>query len=338
MQSVRSSLPACPAPGRAPRPAGRLPVGRGLLYVAFAATSWGTTGPCADLIMRGSGLGPVALTFWRTAGGLVLLLAVRVVMPRRTGAARPARPYEPLPGRCARLFVTGVGLTVFQAAYFAAVEATGVTVGTVVTLGAAPVLAALGGRLFMGERLGAGGRSAVSGVFAGLAVLMLGNDGTGAVRPAGVGLALLSAAGYAVVTVHGRHVGRAGRASDPFTTTLTSFAVSAVCLLPLAAAEGLWPHTRELGRTLAMTAYLVSVPTAFAYALFFAGLAVVRATTVTVITLLEPVTAAVVAVLLLGERLTAATALGTVVLLCAVAGLAVAETRAPVAAEPVRAR
>ncbi|MEV6669334.1 EamA family transporter [Streptomyces sp. NPDC051162] len=337
MQSVRSALPSCPSSGAAPRPAGRLPVGRGLLYVAFAATSWGTTGPCADLIMRGSGLGPIALTFWRTAGGLVLLLAVRVLMPRRTAAAgtRPARPYEPLPSRCVRLFVTGAGLTVFQAAYFAAVAATGVTVGTVVTLGAAPVLAALGGRLFMGERLGAAGRSAVSGVFAGLAVLMLGNGGTGAVRPAGVGLALLSAAGYAVVTVHGRHVGRAGRASDPFTTTLTSFAVSAVCLLPLAAAEGLWPHTRELGRTLAMTAYLVSVPTALAYALFFAGLAVVRAATVTVVTLLEPVTAAVIAVLLLGERLTAATALGTAVLLCAVAGLAVAETRAPVVPEPV---
>ncbi|MFI1180338.1 DMT family transporter [Streptomyces sp. NPDC020799] len=338
MRSAPSSLPSCPSSGTPPRPAGRLPVGRGLLYVAFAATSWGTTGPCADLIMRASGLGPVALTFWRTAGGLVLLLAFRALMPRRTGAARPARPYEPLLSRCARLLVTGLGLTVFQAAYFAAVDATGVTVGTVVTLGAAPVLAALGGRLFMGERLGAGGRLAVSGVFAGLAVLLLGNDGTGAVRPAGVGLALLSAAGYAVVTVHGRHVGRTGRAHDPFTTTLTSFAVSAACLLPLAAAEGLWPHTRELGGTLAMTAYLVSVPTALAYALFFAGLAVVRATTVTVITLLEPVTAAVVAVLLLGERLTAATALGTAVLLCAVAGLAVAETRAPVVPGPVRAR
>ncbi|MEU5428553.1 EamA family transporter [Streptomyces olivoreticuli] len=337
MQSVPSSLSSCPSSGRAPRTARRLPVARGLLYVAFAATSWGTTGPCADLIMGSSGLGPMALTFWRTAGGLVLLLVVRALMPRRTrpDGAHAARTHETTRSRCARLLVTGAGLTVFQAAYFAAVQATGVTVGTVVTLGAAPVLAALGGRLFMGERLGAGGRPAVSGAFAGLAVLLLGNDGTGAVRPAGVGLALLSAAGYAVVTVHGRHVGRTGRASDPFTTTLTSFAVSAACLLPLAAVEGLWPHTRELGRTLAMTAYLVSVPTALAYALFFAGLAVVRATTVTVVTLLEPVTAAVIAVLLLGEHLTAATALGTAVLLCAVAGLAVAETRVPAVTEPV---
>ncbi|MGW1076974.1 DMT family transporter [Streptomyces sp. NPDC002537] len=337
-RSVPSSFPSRPSPdgspGGNPRPAQGLPVRRGLLCVAFAAASWGTTGATADLVMGDSGLGPVALTFWRTAGGLVLLLLARALLSRRAGRAdiRATRPYEPRPRRLARLLVTGAGLTVFQAAYFAAVAGTGVAVGTVVTLGAAPVLVALGGRVFMGERLGAGGRSAVSGAFAGLAVLMLGNGGTGTVRPAGVALALLSAAGYALLTLYARHSGREGRAADPFTTTLTSFAVSTVCLLPLAAAEGLWPHTRELARTLGLMAYLVAVPTALAYALFFAGLVVVRATTATVITLLEPVTAAVIAVLLLGERLTAATALGTAVLLSAVAGLAVAEARGPAAA------
>ncbi|RLU80419.1 EamA family transporter [Streptomyces griseocarneus] len=328
---------AAPSSGGNPLPASRLSVGRGLLYIALAATSWGTTGTTAGLVMDDSGLGPVALTFWRTAGGFVLLLSARLWMSRRAEpAVRAARPYEPWPRRAGRLIVAGLGLTVFQTAYFAAVAATGVAVGTVVTLGAAPVLAALGGRVALGERLGSGGRVAIVGASAGLAVLLLGNDGTGTVRPAGVALALLSAAGYALLTVHGRRLGRQGRATDPFTTALTSFAVSTVCLLPLAAVEGLWPHARELARTLGLMAYLVSVPTALAYALFFAGLAVVRATTVTVITLLEPVTAAVLAVLLLGERLTAATVLGTVVLLSAVTGLAVAEARGrAVAGAPV---
>ncbi|MEU1814495.1 EamA family transporter [Streptomyces roseifaciens] len=314
-------------------------VGRGLLYVAVAATSWGTTGATADLLMDSSGLGPAALTFWRTAGGLVLLLAARFLMRRRAArtrarAARAALACETWPRRTARVLVTGIGLTVFQTAYFAAVEATGIAVGTVVTLGASPVLVALGGRLSMGERLGAGGVTAVGGACAGLAVLMLGNDGTGAVRPAGVALALLSAAGYAVVTVYARILEREKRATDPFTTTVTSFAVGTVCLLPLAAAEGLWPQDGRLGRTLALGAYLVTVPTALAYGLFFAGLVVVRATTVSVITLLEPVTAAVIAVALLGERLTAATALGTAVLLGAVAALAAAEARGTAALTP----
>ncbi|GHF75255.1 membrane protein [Streptomyces mashuensis] len=300
-------------------------MGRGLVYVTVAGLAWGTAGPTAALAFAGSGLGPMALTFWRVLGGLLLLLAVRpFVRPR---GARPDARREPAGRRAVRVLVTGLGLTVFQAAYFGSVDATGTAVGTVVTQGATPVLVALGCRLFLGERLGLGGGVAVTGALAGLAVLTLG-DGTGAVRPAGVVLGVVSAGGYAVVAVYTRSLARKGRGADPFAATLTSFAVGAVCLLPLAAAEGLWPRAEGLGRTLVLMGYLVSVPTALAYGLFFAGLAAVRATTVTVVTLLEPVTAAVLAVLVLDERLTAATVVGTAVLLGAVVALAHAETRA----------
>jgi DME family drug/metabolite transporter len=74
-------------------------------------------------------------------------------------------------------------------------------------------------------------------------------------------------------------------------------------------------------------AYLATVPTALAYGLYFAAAAVVRSTTVSVIMLLEPVSAAVLAVVLFGERLTPAVLLGTLLMLGAVAGLAVTETR-----------
>ncbi|MFI0743039.1 DMT family transporter [Streptomyces sp. NPDC021100] len=326
--SVSSSLPtALPSDLPSVRPDGpRIPsAGRGLLYVTFTALTWGTTGATATLAIDSSGLDPVALTFWRCAGGFALLLAVRFLVPSRRAAGRP-RPAGPRRGRVAAALVNGVGLTVFNAAFFAAVDATGTAVGTVVTLGAAPVLAALGGRLLMGERLGAGGRFAVAGALAGLAVLVLGG-GSATVRPAGVALALLSAAGYALFAVHARHLGRAGRATDPFTTTLTSFGVCTVLLLPFALAGEVLPSAQGLGRTLLLMGYLVTVPTALAYALFFTGLQAVRATTATVITLLEPVTAAVIAVTVLGERVTAATVLGTVVLMAAVAGLALVETR-----------
>ncbi|HBF85497.1 MAG TPA: EamA family transporter, partial [Streptomyces sp.] len=61
-----------------------------------------------------------------------------------------------------------------------------------------------------------------------------------------------------------------------------------------------------------------------------------RSATVSVIMLLEPVSAAVIAVAVLGERLTAATVTGTLLLLAAVAGVAIAETRG--AAEARRRR
>ncbi|CAM5602163.1 DMT family transporter [Streptomyces tanashiensis] len=311
-----------------------LSVGRSLLYLIVAGIAWGTAGAAASLLFRVSDMGPLALSFWRCVGGLVLLLGALALRPRRAAA----RPSDASRGRrTARILGTGIGLTVFQSAYFAAVEATGLAVGTVVTLGAGPVLIAIGARLTMGERLGRGGVAAVAGALAGLFVLVLGG-GAAEVRPLGVVLAVVSAAGYAAITLLTRWLGRDGGGGDALATTTWAFAIGAVGLLPVAFAEGLVPHTDAPVSVVLLLVYVAAVPTALAYALYFAGAAVVRAATVSVIMLLEPVSAALIAVSLLGERLTAAIVLGTLLLLAAVTGLALAEARTAAVArrrEPV---
>ncbi|MFF9278240.1 DMT family transporter [Streptomyces griseosporeus] len=309
-------------------PASGLPVGRGLLYLIVAGAAWGTAGAAASLVYRTSDLGPVALSFWRCAAGLVLLAAARLLRPRPRGAAAVAP--APLGRRFRRALATGIGLAVFQTAYFAAVSATGLAVATVVTLGAGPVLIALGARLTLGERLGGGGAAAVAGALAGLVVLVIGGGGA-SVRPWGVLLALLSAGGYSVMTLLTRRWGREGGA-DASATTVSAFAVTSLCLLPFAVGEGLVPHAVDPVRTVVLLGYIAAVPTALAYALYFAGAAVVRSATVSVIMLLEPVSAAVLAVCVLGERVSVATCVGTVLMLGAVGGLAVAEARGVVAA------
>ncbi|GEC07022.1 membrane protein [Streptomyces spinoverrucosus] len=346
-----------------------LPVGRGLLYLIVAGAAWGTAGAAASLVYRASDMGSVALSFWRCAAGLLLLLAARQLRPRpgggpalrpRPGAAPTPRPRataaasgtlcsratsagsetsrpratsatseaphprsttaapEPLARKALRAGATGLGLAAFQTAYFAAVDATGLAVATVVTLGAGPVLIALGARLTMGERLGRPGVLAVAGALTGLGVLVLGGEDT-AVRPWGVVLALLSAAGYCAMTLLTRYWGRRGGA-DASDTTVWAFAVTTLCLLPFALAEGLVPHTAEPALLLWLLVYIAAIPTALAYALYFAGAAVVRSATVSVIMLLEPVSAAVLAVTLLGEQLTTATLIGTLLMLGSVAG------------------
>ncbi|MFJ3583608.1 DMT family transporter [Streptomyces sp. NPDC090127] len=310
-------------------PAVGSPVGRSLLYLIVAGIAWGTAGAAASLIFRVSDMGPLALSFWRCAGGLALLLGA-LALRSRSRRASTVGVAEPRRRRLIRILGTGIGLTVFQSAYFAAVEATGLAVGTVVTLGAGPVLISLGARLTMGERLGRGGVAAVGGALAGLAVLVLGGEGA-EVRPAGVGLAVLSAAGYAAITLLTRWLGRDGGGSDALSTTTWAFAIGAVGLLPAAFVEspgGLLPQTGQPVEVLWLLVYVAAVPTALAYALYFAGAAVVRAATVSVIMLLEPVGAAVIAVTVLGERLTVATVAGTFLLLVAVTGLALAEARA----------
>ncbi|MFE9439044.1 DMT family transporter [Streptomyces sp. NPDC006602] len=309
-----------------------LPIGRGLLYLIVAGVAWGTAGAAASLAYGASDIGPVALSFWRCTAGLVLLLAARLL---RTGGTRTA-VREPLGRKVRRAGVTGVGLALFQTAYFASVEATGLAVATVVTLGAGPVLVALGARLTLGERLGRGGALAVVGALAGLGVLMLGGLGGGdaSVRPWGVLFGLVSAGGCCVMTLVLRVRGRDGGA-DAASTSVWTFGVTSLCLLPFALAEGLVPHTTEPGLLLGLLAYIAAVPTALAYALYFAAAAVVRSTTVSVIMLLEPVGAAVLAVALLGERLTATTLAGTLLMLGSVAGLAVAEARGAADGEAV---
>ncbi|MEV4560070.1 EamA family transporter [Kitasatospora sp. NPDC049285] len=314
-----------------------LPVRRGLLYVALAATAWGTAGAVAALLFRHSGLGPLALTFWRSLGGAAVLLALRpfTAPRRRNGAGRTARATQAARngrvaqnGRLGRILLNGLGLTLFQAAYFLAVRHTGLAVATVVTLGAAPVLVALGGRLLMGERLGRAGALAVTGALLGLGVLVLGGAGDTGVQLPGLAWALASAAGYAAITLATRHHARTGVADDPADTTLWSFAICAVCLLPFGLAEGLLPAAgADLPGTALLLGYLATVPTALAYALYFAGAAAIRAATASVIALIEPLSATAIAGAFLGEPLTPATLTGTAVLLLSVTALARAELR-----------
>ncbi|MFF5244461.1 DMT family transporter [Streptosporangium sp. NPDC000095] len=340
-------------------------VRRGLLYVSIAATAWGTGGAAGALLHQTGGLGPVAVSFWRFAAGAAVLLLARFLFglgrpgtaetsttirrnrptrwnpaaeetrqprpltttwnqaaqeTRRTGPfsvlrrARPARRGSML----RRILVTGVAMAVYQTAYFAAIAESGLAVATVVTIGATPVLVAAGGFLLLGERLSATGLGAVAIALTGLAMLTL-DGGSATFSAAGIGWALLSAAGYAGVTLLNR-----ASTDEPYVTAMGGFVVGGLCLLPVALAQGLLPSGDPLA-SWAVVVYLGTVPTALAYGLFFTGLVAVRATTAAVISLVEPVGAAILGILLLGERLTPAAACGSALLLGAVALLALKE-------------
>lgn len=296
-------------------------VGRGTLYILLAAIAWGTGGAAAAVLYDTSGLGPVAVSFWRFAGGVLLLAAGHLT--RRRPSARPRVASTRPRHQWRQVVTTGVGLAVYQTAYFAAVGYAGLAVATMVTLGAGPVLIALGSRLTLGERLGRAGGITVVTALAGLVLLLGGGSAGSAPAPAlGLACALLSAGGYAAVTLLNRKLGRDGSGQ---TSLLGGFAVGMICLIPLALLDGILPTAGDIRWTVGLLAFLAVAPTAVAYTLFFAGLAAVRATTASVIALVEPVTAALIAVLVLDERLTVTAVLGSVVLLAAVVTLVLGE-------------
>ena len=78
--------------------------------------------------------------------------------------------------------------------------------------------------------------------------------------------------------------------------------------------------------------YLGLVTMALAYGLLYAGLRTTTGSSAVIATLLEPVTAAVAAALVLDERLGAAGVVGTLLILAAVAGLG--DEEEPVAVPP----
>jgi DME family drug/metabolite transporter len=303
------------------------PVARGLTFVSIAAVAWGTGGIVAAILYRTTGLGPVAVSFWRTAIGVALLLAHDVWRGRPASVGVPQRPVVAL--------VTGAGLALYQTAYYTAVARSGVAFATLATLGAAPILIAVGARVFIGERLGRTGTIAVALAPAGLLLIAAGTAETGVTSGAGgtgggasvggLAFSLISASGYAVVTVLHRSLGGV----DPARTTRIGFLVAGVLLAPLAALEGLWPTRGTPAVTIGALGYLGAVATALAYSLFFSSLDALRAATVSVVTLAEPLTAAAIAVLLLGERLTWQLVAGAVVLLGAVLLLARSEQARP---------
>jgi DME family drug/metabolite transporter len=99
-----------------------------------------------------------------------------------------------------------------------------------------------------------------------------------------------------------------------------SFGVGALLLLPVLAATGatLAQHPRGLG----LVVYLGVVPTAVAYLLYARGLRRVEASEAATLGLAEPVTAAVLAVVALGEQLSAAAVAGAAIVLLALVVLA----------------
>ncbi|GAA4520732.1 MULTISPECIES: DMT family transporter [Nonomuraea] len=268
----------------------QLSIRRATGYVVTAAAAWGTGGAAGSLLFAAGGFDALDVTFWR------FLLGAAFLLPLLGGASWRLDRH---------VLVVGAGMAVYQAAYFAAIARSGVAVATVITMGATPVFTALGGRLLLGERLGRSGLAALLAALTGLALLMAGSPeapgGSGAGGAlGGAGFALLSAFGYAGVTLLSRRLGTAEEPGDPLATAAAGFLVGAACVLPFALAGGVLP--RLSWESAALLAFLGAVPTALAYGLFFRALTALSATTVAIVSLGEAAFAALIGVALLGER------------------------------------
>lgn len=270
----------------------------GLIQVMGAGVLWGTGGLAVAVVNDRVGMGAGTVSAYRMALGALVLLLLVVAM-RQSRALR-----ELLRHHRGRTVVVGLATAAYQGLYFSAVLAAGVGVATVVSLGLAPAMVTA--TACVRARRGPT-RAEVVALLAALLGLALvtyaGAHGQSGERPLlGVALAMAAAGGYAATTVVG---GDLSRVAPPLALSTLAIAVGAIVLIPWAVVEALrgGPVVTSDPVAFAWLVWLGIATMSLAYAFLYAGLRTTSSATATIATLLEPITAAVLAAVVLDERL-----------------------------------
>ena len=294
-------------------------MGRGILLVLLAALCWGTSGTASTYAPdSASALSIGAVRVILGALGLVGVALLRNHRRRR------------LSWSWKLIMIGAIGVAGGQLAFFSAIDSAGVAVSTVLTIGVAPVFAGILGTRFLRERPGRIWVIATSLAIGGAALMVLGTAAEVDGDPLGLLLGVLGGAGYAVYVTASKLLIDQGQ--DAVDATAAIFCGAALFLLPVFLL-GDWHWVFE-PRGAAVALYLGLGTNALAYLLFGLGLALVPVATAATLTLMEPLTATLLGVAWLGERLSALQWIGALLLLLGLLALALPARFRPAVIRP----
>jgi DME family drug/metabolite transporter len=253
--------------------------------VLLGAMLFGTNGIAQAL---GPSAPPRAVGAVRVIVGGAILLAVALSRRCRFESAR-SMPLVTL--------ALGAAVACYQTLFFSGIVRTGVAVGSIVTVATTPAATGLVGyllnrdvpsrRWFLATVLAIAGTVAVSGL-----------ESSGHVDALGLVMCVASGVSVGVYTVLTKRLLLAG--SSVLEVSTVEVALSGLLLVPVLVTAGTgWLRT---GPGLALAGYLGVVTTAVGFSLIALGLSRIRPATAATLGLAEPVTAAVLAVLILDER------------------------------------
>ena len=275
------------------------------ISVLLAAVLFGTTGTAQAL--GPAGLSPLTVGAARIVLGGAVLAALALVLRPASARMSPAL-----------VVLAGGAVAAYQLTFFEAVHRAGVAVGAVVAIGSGPVVTGVLERVVGGAWPGGRWLLATGLAVTGIVALSAAGTAGAAASTTGIALALASGAAYAGYTVIAKRLLRDGAA--PASVMGAAFGVAALILLPvLLAGDTAWLHG---SRGIELAGYLALGPTVLAYLLFARGLRRLSASETTTLVLAEPVTATVLAVAVLHERLGLGGAAGIALVLAGIAVLA----------------
>ncbi len=263
--------------------------------VLLAAVLWGTTGTAQAFAPGGASplsIGSVRLVI----GGLTLLLAAL-----RNGSLKDKKLWINR-----NTFLSAIAVSAYQLFFFAGVLRTGVAMGTVVTIGSAPIFAGIIS-LFLhrknpGLLWGAATLLSVAGC-----ILLIGGGKSLTVNTGGIALNLAAGLSYAMYSALSKEL---LDSYSPIAVTGTVFTIGAIFLLPFLFLYDLgWLFTIR-GSLAAL--HLGLLATALPYFLYTTGLSRIPFPQAVTLSLAEPVTAAILGIFILKEKLSPIALLGMV--------------------------
>jgi DME family drug/metabolite transporter len=267
------------------------------LVVLLGAILWGTTGTAQTFLPQT--IHPLAVGASRLAIGGFSLLIILLIMRKINFRNWPWKS----------TLYAAISMAIFQYLFFSSVRLTGVAIGTVVTIGSAPVFSGIIEWLLLKRRPTRVWIMATVLAIIGCVLLFLNKDGI-VVNPVGVAMSLGAGLLFAFYTLVNKDV---LEKVDAVPAVAVIFSMSAMLLLPflfLFETEGLMT-----GRGISVVLYLGIVTTSVAYILFSAGLKRIPSSSAVTLSLAEPLTAAILSVIVVGERLDGTSWMGIFLLL-----------------------
>ena len=303
------------------------------MLVVAAAVLWGTTGTAQALLPPSTDvLRPTVVGLARLAlGGAVLAGLTLLTDGRRWRTLAAARP-------ATTAAIGALAVVAYHVAFFTGVARLGVALGTVLALGVAPLATGLGVALLEGRRPAGSWMVATATAIAGIALLL---RPVGATRPSAVGVVLALAAGlsYAAYALASKRLLSLG--VDGGTAMAALFGggglVAVLALVP-SGSSALLSGVLAAPRGPGVLLWLGVATVAVSYRLYARGLADLEAERATTLTLAEPVTAAVLGVAVVGERLPATAIVGAGLVLVGLVVTAVSGAARSRSARPDRRR
>ncbi|MGW9626465.1 DMT family transporter [Microbacterium sp. NPDC055521] len=292
----------------------------GLAAITVTSVLWGTTGTAATFA---PGVGPLAIG--SAALGIGGLLQALIAVP----ALRAE--WEALRDQRWIVIIGALAVAIYPLVFYSSMHTAGVAVGSVVSLASAPLASGILERVVDRRPLSrwwmlAAALGVLGSTF--LCVAKIEDEASSAFHTVlGIALGLVAGITYATYSWASHRLMSGGTSRGASMGAV--FGGGGLLLLPVLVLTG--ASLLDSGQNIAVTAYMALVPMFLGYLLFGYGLTKVRASTATTVTLIEPAIATVLAVLVVGERLTT---LGWVGLLT-IAGALVILAVAPTNADPV---